>query len=127
MKLSTLSLCLLMTLSALFLCSCSGPKVDETKPIAEIETEADEMDADELYRMAEAYRHAILDKRDDVEDLLDRLKDIEPEELVSAEVKALKTDADLVDDSITALTERFDLYVKLLKAAGGDASKLTLD
>ena len=118
---------LIVVLMAGLLWGCAGAKVDEKKPIAEIQTEAEKMDADELYRMAKAYKEAILDKRDDVEDLRDRLDDIDPDELVSAEATSLKADADAVADSIAALTERFELYVTLLKAKGGDTHKLSLE
>ncbi|MBN2451896.1 MAG: hypothetical protein JXR77_16030 [Lentisphaeria bacterium] len=113
--------------AALLAGGCAGPKVDEKKPLAEIETEAEKMSADDLFRMAKAYGKAILEKREQVDDLRDRLADIEDAELVSSEVTKIRTDADAVATSVAALMERFDLYVRLLKEKGGEASGLSLD
>lgn len=94
---------------------CGGPKVDEKKPLAEIRTEAQKMTSRELRRVAEAYGEAVVEKREAVEDLSDRLEDLEPEELANQGADTLKKDADTVATSIAALSERQLLYMELLR------------
>jgi hypothetical protein len=93
---------------------CGGPKVDEKKPVAEIRTEAQKMTSRELRRVADAYGEAIVEKRDAVDDLRDRLDDLDPDELVNEGAATLRKDADVVATSIGALDERRNLYIDLL-------------
>ena len=102
-----------LVLMAIF-CGCGGPKVDEKKPLAEIRTEAQKMTSRELRRVADAYGKAVVKKREAVDDLRDRLEDLEPEELTNQGAATLKKDADDVATSIQALDERQKLYVDLL-------------
>lgn len=94
---------------------CGGPKVDEKKSLAEIRTEAQKMTSRELRRVADAYAEAVVEKRDAVDDLRHRLKDMKPEELVNQGAATLKKDADAVATSISALDERQKLYIDLLQ------------
>jgi exonuclease VII large subunit len=73
------------------------------------------MTSRELRRVADAYGEAVVEKRDAVEDLRDRLDDLEPEELANQGAATLKTDADAVATSIGALHERQSLYIELLR------------
>jgi|GEM_PF-6445637 len=102
-------------LVALLGAGCGGPRVDEKKPLAEIRTEAQKMTSRELRRVAEAYGEAVVEKREAVEDLRDRLEDLEPEELANQGAATLKKDADAVATSIGALSERQLLYLELLR------------
>jgi len=108
------ALSLLMVISAALYCGCGGPTVDEKKPIAEIRTEAQKMTYREIRRVAEAYGEAIQEKQEAIEDLRDELEDLEPEELVNTGAAKLKKDADTVAASISALSERQNLYTDLL-------------
>lgn len=108
------ALSLLVVISAALYCGCGGPKVDEKKPLAEIRTEAQKMTYREIRRVAEAYGEAILEKHEAIEDLRDELEDLKPEELANTGAAKLKKDADTVASSISALSERQDLYVDLL-------------
>lgn len=94
---------------------CGGPKVDEKKPVAEIRTEAQKMTSRELRRVADAYGEAVVEKRDAVDDLRDRLEDLKPEEIANQGAATLKKDADAVATSISALDERQKLYIDLLQ------------
>jgi hypothetical protein len=105
----------LLGFAALLGGGCGGPKVDEAKSLAEIRTEAQKMTSRELRRVAEAYGKAVVEKREAVDDLRDRLKDLEPEELANQGAAALKKDADAVATSIKALHERQNLYMELLR------------
>ena len=105
---------LLMVLSTALFWGCGGPKVDEKKPLAEIHTEAQKMSSREIGRVAKAYGKAIDLKRKAVDDLRDRLEDMEPEQLASNGAATLKKDADAVAASIASLRERQALYTELL-------------
>ena len=105
---------LLIALSAALFWGCGGPKVDEKKPLAEIHTEAQKMSSREIGRVAKAYGKAIDLKRKAVDDLRDRLEDMEPEQLASNGATTLKKDADAVAASIASLRERQALYTELL-------------
>jgi hypothetical protein len=105
----------LLGLAAVLTGGCGGPKVDEKKPLAEIRTEAQKMTSRELRRVAEAYGEAVVEKREAVDDLRDRLDDLEPEEVVNQGAATRKKDADAVATSIGALHERQDLYLELLR------------
>ncbi len=94
---------------------CGGPKVDEKKPVAEIRTEAQKMTSRELRRVADAYAEAVVEKRDAIDDLRDRLADLEPDEIANQGAATLKKDADAVAASIAALDERQQLYIDLLQ------------
>jgi len=104
---------------------CGGPKVDEKKPVAEIRTEAQKMTSRELRRVADAYGEAIVEKRDAVDDLRDRLEDLKPEEIVNQGAATLKKDADTVATSIAALDERQKLYIDLLQTKVDEDKPIT--
>ncbi len=108
------SVILLLVIAALGY-GCGGPKVDEKKPVAEIRTEAQKMTSRELRRVADAYGEAVVEKRDAIDDLRDRLEDLEPEEIANQGAATLKKDADAVATSIAALDERQKLYLDLLQ------------
>jgi exonuclease VII large subunit len=115
MALRRAALGILALISMALYCGCGGPKVDEKKPVAEIRTEAQKMTSRELRRVADAYGEAVVEKRDAIDDLRDRLQDLKPEELVNQGAATLKKDADTVATSISALDERQKLYIDLLQ------------
>ena len=114
---------LVMGLSALFGC---GKKADENKPIADVKAEAEQMNTKELRATALAYKEAIMAKQKDVEKLAAKLKEIPVTEMLGEKAKKLKADNNSLNKSISALTERFQIYYKKLKEEGGDVSGLEL-
>jgi uncharacterized lipoprotein YehR (DUF1307 family) len=116
-------LCCLIALCLFAILGC-GKKADENKPISEVKAEAEKMDTDGLRAMAIAYKEAIAGKKGEVEKLTAKLKDIPATELLGDEAKELKADIENINQSLSALTERFDVYYQKLKDKGGDLSGL---
>jgi predicted nucleic acid-binding Zn-ribbon protein len=117
--------CALLVICQLLLCGC-GSKVDEKKPVSEVKAEAEKMDTGKLRAMAEAYKNAIVAKKSDIEKVTAKLKDVPVTELLGQEAKNLKVEFDNLNKSVTALTERFEVYYQKLKEEGGDVSGLEL-
>ncbi len=107
-------------------CGQGGQEADETKPMSEVEAEAEKMDTSQLRAMAEAYKKAIVARRAEIEKVTAKLKEIPLTEKLGEEAKALQSDIANLNSSITALKARFDVYYVKLKSAGGDLSGLEL-
>ena len=116
----------LLVLWAFTIAGCGGKKADESKPISEVKTEAEKMDAGQLRSMAMTYKEAIVAKTDEVEKIAAKLKEIPVTELLGEKAKQLKTDIDSLTKSIDALKVRFDVYYAKLKEKSGDLSGLQL-
>ena len=116
----------LLAVWALVISGCGGKKADANKPISEVKTEAEKMDAGQLRNMAMTYKESIVAKKADLEKLAAKLKEIPIAEIMGDEAKQLKTDIDNFTKSISALKERFEIYYQKLKEKGGDLSGLEL-
>ena len=129
----------LLLFSLLVLAGCSkeadqnGPSsaagmgtVDTTKPISEIQAGAETMGNDDLKAAAIKYKEAILDKKDEIKDLAIKIKEIPMSEILGQEAKAIKTEAKNLEDAVTDLTTRFQVYYDALKEKGGSLSGLEL-
>ena len=101
-------------------------KADETRPIDQVKTEAEGMDADQLRTMALQYKDAIMAKTNDVDNLVGRLKEIPVAKMMTDETKELKTEIDNLTESLSALRKRFEVYYDKLKEQGGDLSGLEI-
>jgi len=107
--------------------SGSGPgKVDETKPIAEIKTEAATMDVEQLRAIAKKYKDALVARQAEVKKLTDSLAAIPLTEKLGEEAKGLTADIDSLMKSVQALSERFQVYYDQIKAKGGDLKDLAM-
>jgi len=116
----------LLVLWAFTIVGCGGKKADETKPISEVKTEAEKMDAGQLRDMAVTYKEAIVAKKGEVEKITAKLKDIPATELLGQEASNLKTDIENLNKSVNALKERFEVYYQKIKEKSGDLSGLQL-
>ncbi len=114
----------LAALGGLLLVGCNGGGADESKPIGEVQAEAQQMDAGALRGKAMAYKKAIKAKIAEVEALQDKIKAIPLTEALGDKAKALKKEFDSVSQSLKALTERFEVYVDQLEELKGDLSGL---
>ena len=115
----------LLALCSLALLGC-GKKADETKPISEVQAEAEKMDLKQLRSMALKYKEAIMAKQEDIERIGAELKKIPVAEMLGEEAKGLKTDIENLSKSVSALKERFEIYYNKLKEKGGDLSGLEI-
>jgi len=100
--------------------------VNETAPVAEVKAAAEKMNVEQLKATATKYKDAIVAKKAELEKATAKLKAIPLTEQVGAEAKAIQANIGDINKSITALTERFQVYYDKLKAMGGDVSGLTI-
>ena len=108
------------------LCGCGKKSADAGKPMSQVKTEAEKMSTSDLRSTAMAYKDAITAKKGELETLAAKLKAIPVTEMVGEKAKSLNAEIGKVKDSITALTERFQVYFDKLKEKGGDVSGLTI-
>jgi len=101
-----------------------GKKADENKPISQVKAEAEQMNTDQLRAAAMDYKKAIVAKEGDVEKLAAQLKEIPVAEMLGEEAKGVKADMEKLQQSVSALQERFQIYYDTLKEKGGDVSGL---
>lgn len=115
-----------VAMSVVLLAGCGGQKADENKPLEEVKAEAASLDTAKLEKAALAYKDAIMAKQGDVEKLMAELKEIPITEMMGDQAKELKGKAEEIKKSVSALTERYQVYVEELKAKGADLTGLEL-
>jgi hypothetical protein len=116
---------LLLTLAVVFascLTGCSN-KADENKPLDQVTAEAQKMSVDDLKATATKYKDAITAKMDEVKALGAK---INPQDLLSGKAKDIQDKIAELNKSVTALTERYQVYLDELKKKGGDITGLKL-
>lgn len=123
--LTRIGLCIVIAGCLLGLAGC-GKKADESKPIADVQAEAAKMDVAQLKAKAVEYKDALVAKKAEIEKVAAKLKEIPVTEQLGTEAKALQTDIANLNKSVTALTERFQVYYNKLKETGGDISGLEI-
>jgi hypothetical protein len=101
-----------------------GKKADETKPISEVQAEANKMSVEKLRSMAMKYQDAISDKKGEVEKVTAQVKEIPVAKMLGEEAKELKAEIESLNKSVSALKARFQVYYDKLKEKGGDLSGL---
>ena len=118
---------LLFALCVSVIAGCGGGgSADETKPIAEVKAEAQQMDVGQLRDMAMSYKHAIESKLADLEPIKAKFGEIPALEKMGDEAKGLMTEIESLKESVDALTERFEVYYDQLKEMKGDLSGLEI-
>ncbi len=123
--LTKIGLCIMIAGCLLGFAGC-GKKADESKPIAEVQAEADKMDAEQLKARAMEYKEALVAKKAEIEKVAAKLKEIPVTEQLGAEAKTLQADIANLNKSVTALAERFQVYYNKLKEMGGDVAGLEI-
>lgn len=98
----------------------------ETIPVADVKAEADKMNVEQLKAKAMEYKNAIDAKGAEIGKVLAKFKEIPAAQQMGTEAKGLQTDLSTLDKSVTALTERFQVYYNKLKEMGGDVSGLEI-
>jgi len=98
---------------------------DVEKPITEVQAQAQTMSVADLKTTAVEYQQALTAKQVDLQKVLAQVKEIPLTEVLGEKAKTLKTEAQKIESSVKALTERFQVYYNKLKEKGGDLSGLT--
>jgi hypothetical protein len=99
--------------------------VDASKPIAEVQAQAETMNVESLRATALQYKDAILAKQGDLEKLAAKIKDIPITQALGQEATTVKTEFQNLQTSVKAMKDRFQVYHDTLKKKGGDVSNLT--
>ena len=123
------TLCSLLLLCSLAISGCGeegSQEVDHTKPIGQVQAEAENMSTGALRTMAMKYKDAIVERKGHIEQVTAKLKGIPAAEQMEEVAMDLKSDLRNLERSVAALKERFDVYYEKLKAAGGDVSGLEI-
>jgi outer membrane murein-binding lipoprotein Lpp len=120
-----IGLCVLLCGCLVGFAGCSK-KADADKPMADVQAEAAKLDVAQLKAKAMEYKDAIVAKKAEVEKVADKLKAIPIAEQMGTEAKALQADITNLNKSVSALTERFQVYYNKLKEKGGDVSGLEI-
>lgn len=98
--------------------------VSETVPMADVQAEAGKMNLEQLKAKAMEYKNLIMTKKTTLETLAAKLKAIPLTEQMGTEAKGLQNDIATLNKSVSALTERFQVYYNKVKEMGGDVSSL---
>ena len=99
---------------------------DVEKPVPEVQTQAQTMSVADLRATALQYAQTISLKREDLQKVLAKVKELPITEAMGEKAKALKTEVQKIESSVKALTERFQVYYNNLKEKGGDVSGLAI-
>ena len=139
-----MKVCLSLAMVALFGCfiaGCGGSGASETKPIDQVQAEAAKMDTSKLQSMVDSYKAEIAAKQGEIDKLAAKMKALQPDlgaaaknlvggltgsadakkgtadmEKVKAELATLQANSTKLSDSVKALQERMDVYVKQMSA-----------
>jgi hypothetical protein len=123
------TLCSMLVLCLLVISGCGeggSQEVDPTKPIGQVQAEAENMSAGALRTMAMKYKEAIVERKGHIEQVMAKLKEIPAAQQMEEVAMDLKSDLRNLERLVAALKERFDVYYEKLKAAGGDLSGLEI-
>jgi len=118
--------CLLAAALCLMMFGCGKRGADETRPIDQIKAEVAKMDVAKIRSMALSYKDAVVAKQADIAKVADQLKGIKPTELLGAKAAELQAQLSKIEESISALKERFQIYYEKLREKGGDLTGLEL-
>ncbi len=114
-----------LLMAVLVLSGCSK-KADESKPIGEVQAEADKMSVEQLRAKAMEYKDAIVAKKDDIAKITSKLQEIPMAEKLGEEAKSLSAEIDELKKAMSTLNERFGIYYNKLKEKGGEVTGLDI-
>ena len=126
MKTKLLLLSVVLSAVVMLILAGCGSKADENKPMSDVKAEAENMSVEKLKATALAYKKAIEAKKQELEKIAAKLKNIPLTEALGQEAKSLKSEIDTLNESIGALKERFSVYYGKLKELKADVSDVSL-
>ena len=95
---------------------------DLDQSVAEIKQKVSGYDPNQLLAYADQYKDVILEKKDQLAGLSEKLKGLSMSELIGEKGKALKTQLTQYTNQLGALKERYEVYLGKLKELGVDLS-----
>ena len=103
-----------------------GKKADTRKPIEQIQQEVQSMTKSDLESNAKAYVNEITARKSELEKIGAQLKTLSPTEIFGDKAKGIKDELAKVQDNLSALTQRYEIYAKKYQEAGGDLSAIKI-
>lgn len=100
--------------------------IDLTASISDLKAAAAKMDLPTLEKTAKQYLDQITAKKGELTKLMDKFSAIPLTQKMGDEAKTLQGDISKLTESISDLTQRFQVYVDAIKAKGGDISNFTM-
>jgi|GEM_PF-531100 len=100
--------------------------VDLDKSVSALKAEAEQMDIPSLREVAGKYKDAMVAKQDEIKSLTEKLNAVPLTQKLGQEAQQITTDLQGLTQSLSALKERFDVYVAAIKDKGGDVGDLSL-
>ena len=100
--------------------------VSDTVPVADVKAEASKMNLEQLKAKAMEYKDIIVSKKAMLSTSTAKLKEIPLTEQMGTEAKGLQAEISTLSKSVSALTERFQVYYNKYKEMGGDVSNLRI-
>ncbi|MEN8128213.1 MAG: hypothetical protein ABFR90_10475 [Planctomycetota bacterium] len=98
--------------------------VDLEKTVDDLKAEAAKMDVESLKEVATKYKTVITEKEAELKTLMDKLSAVPLTEKMGEEAQALTGEIKTISDAVTALQERFGVYVDALTEKGVDVKAL---
>jgi hypothetical protein len=95
-------------------------------PLDDVKAEVGKLDVDQLKAKALEYKNAIVTKKAELEEATNKLKNISPAQLLSADTKTLQSNISTLTNTVKDLTERFQLYYSKIQALGGSVAGLEM-
>lgn len=102
----------------------AGVEADLKKPTSDVRASAQSMDADALQKRAEAFMEALKEKRAELEVVVEKMKTIPPAELLGTQGAQLTKDLGVLEKDLSAILDRFRIYVDQMKSKGLDVTKM---
>ena len=99
--------------------------VDLDKTVSALKAEAQQMDIASLREVAGKYKDAIVAKQDEIKSLTEKLNAVPLTQKLGQEAQQITTDIQGLTQSLSALKERFDVYVAAIQDKGGDVGDLS--
>jgi hypothetical protein len=95
---------------------------DLNKTVDEVKQKVASLDQNHIMAYAETYKTVILEKKEQLTALTEQLKSLSAMEIIGEKGKALKAEVAKYTEQLTALKDRYGIYVNKLKELGVDLS-----
>ena len=99
---------------------------DLNQSVEQIKEKVAAFDKTQVLAYAEQYKTVLLDKKDQIAELTGQLKDLSMTEMMGEKAKALKDQIARHSEQLSALKERYAVYLQKLEEFGADLSAYTL-
>ena len=93
-------------------------------PIEQVKKDIAELDVENLKEKANAYKLKIDSTKQEIEKLMQKLKDIPLTEQMNQEAKEIQGEITELSAAMEALSDRFDLYLDAIKEKSGDIKEM---